>query len=82
MYVDPTVNHKVLANPRRYKVVTGSLEGRIRIKEAASILALSPWTVRLRIRQGELAAHKDGSVVVIDRTEIERYIDEVKRSAK
>ena len=59
--------------------MTGSLEGRIRIKEAASILALSPWTVRLRIRQGKLTAHKDGSVVVIDREEIRRYIDEAKK---
>lgn len=58
------------------------LEGRARIAEAAQLLGISHWTVRLRIRQGKLIAHKDGGCVVIDRAEIKRYIEETKRSAK
>ena len=57
------------------------LEGRIRIEEAATLLALSPWTVRLRIRQGKLIAHKDGGALVIDRAEIRRYIEQVKKDS-
>jgi excisionase family DNA binding protein len=57
------------------------LEGRIRIEEAATLLALSPWTVRLRIRQGKLIAHKDGGALVIDRAEIKRYIEQTKAEA-
>jgi excisionase family DNA binding protein len=55
------------------------MEGRVRIWHASELLGVSPWTVRLRIRQGRLAAHKDGSCVVIERAEIQRYIEENKK---
>ncbi len=57
------------------------MEALLSISEAAELLGLSPWTVRLRIRQGKLETVKDGSRVLIEPAEIRRYIEERKRSA-
>jgi excisionase family DNA binding protein len=44
------------------------------VKEAAEAARLSPSTIRLYIRKGQLAVNKVGRRVLINRTELERFL--------
>jgi excisionase family DNA binding protein len=45
------------------------------VKEAARLARLSPSTIRLRIRQGDLASKSIGRRVVIKRSDLDRFLD-------
>jgi len=47
--------------------------GSLTLPEAASILGLSPATLRSQIRYGRLRARKLGRDWIVSRSEIERY---------
>lgn len=47
---------------------------RLSIAEAASVLGVSPFTVRAWIRQRRLAFHRLGRRIVIDRGDLERFL--------
>ena len=44
------------------------------VKQAAEILGLSPWTVRARIRRGELRPVRIGRLVRLEEEEIQKFI--------
>lgn len=46
------------------------------VEEAAELLALSPWTVRLYIRQGKIRPVRIGRRVLIEPQEIRRIVEE------
>lgn len=46
------------------------------IEQAAEMLALSPWTVRLYVRQGKIRPVRIGRRVLIEPPEIRRIIEE------
>ena len=46
------------------------------IEEAAESLALSPWTVRLYVRQGKIRPVRIGRRVLIEPQEIRRIVEE------
>ena len=52
------------------------------IKEAASKLKVSPFTLRSWIYEGKLAPVKLGRRVLLTERELERFIDEGKRQGK
>ena len=47
------------------------------VEEAAETLALSPWTIRLYVRQGKIRPVRIGRRVLIEPREIERIIEAV-----
>ena len=46
------------------------------VEEAAEALALSPWTVRLYVRQGKIRPVRIGRRVLIEPQEIRRIVEE------
>jgi excisionase family DNA binding protein len=46
------------------------------IKEAAAMLAISPWTVRTYIRRGKLHAVRIGRRVLLEPAELERLVEQ------
>lgn len=52
------------------------------IKAAARLLAISPWTVRLYLRQGKLRAVRIGRRVLIEPAELERFVEEAKNASQ
>ena len=46
------------------------------VKSAAQILAISPWTVRLYIRNGRLQPIRLGRLVRIEEEELRRFVAE------
>ena len=48
------------------------------IEAAASLLSISPWTVRARIRQGKLKPVRIGRRVLLEQGEIERFVSEAR----
>ncbi len=48
------------------------------IKTAASLLSLSPWTVRKLIKAGKLRPVRLGRRVLLEPVELQRFVDEAK----
>jgi excisionase family DNA binding protein len=48
----------------------------VSIKEAASILAISPWTVRAWITQGKITSAKLGARRLVPESEVNRLLSE------
>ncbi len=48
------------------------------IKSAARLLALSPFTIRMWIRQGKLSAVRLGRRVLVEEAELERFVAQAK----
>ncbi len=46
------------------------------IESAAKILSLSPWTIRLYVRQGKIRPVRIGRRIAIEQAEIRRLIEE------
>ncbi len=46
------------------------------VKDAAALLAVSPWTVRAYIRAGKLKPIRLGRLVRLDEEEIQRFVME------
>ena len=46
------------------------------IESAAKILSLSPWTIRLYVRQGKIRPVRLGRRIAIEQAEIRRLIEE------
>ena len=46
----------------------------LNVKQAAELCGISPWTVRSYIKQGKLLPVHIGRRVLIDETEIERFV--------
>jgi len=44
------------------------------VEEAAELLGISPWTVRAYIRDGRLRPVRFGRRVLVEETELERFI--------
>jgi excisionase family DNA binding protein len=44
------------------------------VKDAAKVLAVSPWTVRAYIREGKLCPIRMGRLVRLDEQELERFV--------
>ena len=55
------------------------MEPLLSIPEAARLLGLSPWTVRLRIRDGLIRTVKLGRRILVEPAEIRRFIEEHRR---
>jgi excisionase family DNA binding protein len=45
------------------------------VKEAARLLSISPWTVRLYIRNGKLKPVRIGRRVLIEPSELQRLVE-------
>lgn len=45
-----------------------------RIRQAATLVGASRSRLRLAIAKGELAAYRDGIVIMVERAELERWI--------
>jgi len=50
------------------------MEPLLNIEAAGRLLGLSPWTIRMKIRQKELLPVKLGRRVLLEPREIERYV--------
>jgi excisionase family DNA binding protein len=48
------------------------------VNSAARLLSISPWTVRSYIHDGKLKAVRIGRRVLIEETELERFVEEGK----
>ncbi len=48
------------------------------VNDAATLLAVSPWTIRAYIRQGKLRPVRLGRLVRLDEDEITKFIAEAK----
>lgn len=46
------------------------------VEDAARLLAISPWTVRAWIAQGKLFPVRIGRRVLLEESELQRFIDE------
>jgi len=51
----------------------------VSIEEAAEQLSLSPWTIRLYIRTGKINRVNVGRRVLIEASELERFVGECKQ---
>jgi excisionase family DNA binding protein len=51
------------------------------VEEAAGLLGISPWTVRSYMRDGKLRAVRLGRRVLVEETELERFVAEGKTVA-
>jgi excisionase family DNA binding protein len=47
----------------------------VNVREAARLLSLSPWTIRLYLRTGKLRAVKIGRRILLERSELRRIIE-------
>jgi excisionase family DNA binding protein len=54
------------------------MKGLLNIDDAAGFLGLSPWTVRLYVRNNTLAHVKIGRRVLIEIEELERFVNSCK----
>lgn len=52
------------------------------VKAAARQLAVSPWTIRLYIRQGKLRPVRIGRLVRLDEDELSRFVTSNKTSGQ
>ena len=52
------------------------------INSTARLLAISPWTVRLYVRQGRLRAVRIGRRVLLEEGELERFVAGAKASGE
>ena len=50
------------------------------VEEAARLLAISPWTVRSFLRDGKLLPVRIGRRVLLEESELQRFIDESRDS--
>jgi excisionase family DNA binding protein len=50
------------------------------VEQAAGLLGISPWTVRGYIREGKLRPVRLGRRVLMEETELERFVEEGKRA--
>lgn len=50
------------------------------VRDAAELLAVSPWTIRAYIRQGKLQPIRIGRLVRLEEEEIHRFVASAKRS--
>jgi excisionase family DNA binding protein len=48
------------------------------VKDAANLLAVSPWTIRAYIRDGKLRPVRIGRLVRLDEQELHRFVVEAK----
>lgn len=48
------------------------------VKDAAQILAISPWTVRAYIRDGKLKPIRMGRLVRLEEQELESFVSQAK----
>ena len=48
------------------------------VKDAAELLAVSPWTIRAYIRQGKLRPVRIGRLVRLEEQELNRFIADAK----
>jgi excisionase family DNA binding protein len=48
------------------------------VKDAAQLLAVSPWTIRAYIRQGKLRPVRIGRLVRLEEQELQRFVAEGK----
>jgi excisionase family DNA binding protein len=48
------------------------------VKDAAALLAVSPWTIRAYIRAGKLHPVRIGRLVRLEENELERFVAEAK----
>jgi len=55
------------------------MEPLLNIEEAARLLGLSPWTIRLRIHEGRLNPVRLGRRVLIEPSELQRLVNEAKK---
>ena len=51
------------------------MEQMLSIDSVAELLSVSPWTVRLWIKQGKLGSAKLGTRRVVPQSEVERFVD-------
>ena len=52
------------------------MEALLNIEQAAQKLGLSPWTLRLYLRQGKLRPVRIGRSVLLEEAELSRFIEE------
>ena len=52
------------------------------VKDAAQMLAISPWTVRAYIREGKLCPIRMGRLIRLDEQELERFVVSAKVVSK
>ena len=52
------------------------MEALLNVKDAAELLAVSPWTIRAYIRQGKLRPVRFGRLVRLDEQELCRFVAE------
>lgn len=58
------------------------MEALLSIEQAAQKLGLSPWTLRLYLRQGKLRPVRIGRRVLLEEVELSRFIEECRDAAK
>jgi len=58
------------------------MEPLLNFNDAARLLALSPWTVRLRIREGKLKSVRLGRRVLLEQSELQRLIEEARANVR
>ena len=51
------------------------------VQVAAKLLSISPWTVRAAIRRGRLRPVRIGRRVLLEESELERFVAEAKRTS-
>jgi excisionase family DNA binding protein len=54
------------------------MEALLNVKDAANLLAVSPWTIRAYIRKGKLRPVRIGRLVRLDEQELHRFVVEAK----
>jgi excisionase family DNA binding protein len=50
------------------------MEALLNVKDAANLLAVSPWTIRAYIRDGRLRPVRIGRLVRVEQQELERFV--------
>ncbi len=55
------------------------MEALIPVDKAAELLGISPWTVRLYIRNRKLAAVHIGRRVLIEQSELRKFVEQARR---
>lgn len=55
---------------------------RLRMREAAALLGVSPWTVRRMVHAGELEAIDVRGMLRVDRASVDQYVNEHKHNNK
>jgi len=54
------------------------MEPLLSVNDAARMLSISPWTIRLRIREGMLSPIRLGRRVLLEQSELQRLVNEGK----